>query len=477
VEQVIIKVLSKKPADRYEGCAAFAKAFGEAVRNRSEMAATQVMESSNQYSGMPFGTVGINPEAERLYQQARTQEQQNNFYGAFDTFNLLNNRYANYRDVPTVLERYRQMGYARQQTPPTMPGIGWQQPQPTPAPMNYYATGGTTQGGYTPTPMMPVNQMPPKNNSNRNKLIGGIGLLVLVGIIVIGLVVSNITGSNNKPTPTAVAVATPTTAPAATSAAATTQAANLPTSTPKPTTAAATTAPVNPTTANTNNNNPTTTPGAPLNIQGLQVINDSYDKDGLTIAGYTIQQGLGDAVFIYGLMKNTTDTPVVFDGKANVLDDKGASLAKGVVVLAPHIVNAGTTAPFTVFVEKAKGAAKVQWDIRVTPEDQDTFTSKIYYADYNFKSEDYHIQNNTLGPTLTGKVTNNGSGTATNVQMYAVVFGPDKSVIQISTGFLKDKEVGPGTSTQFEVDLINFPKGVTTDQCTYDVWFEGLNKQ
>ncbi len=635
VEQVLNKVLSKKPVERFEGCSAFEKAFATAVQNPGQIpdaVATQVM--SNRGTGENTAVASptnSNSEGERLYQQARTQEQQNNFYGAFDTFNQLNNRYPNYRDVPGVLERYHQMGYTRPNaTPPTMPnmpGTGWQQPVPTPTPTNYYNTGGT--GGFAPTPPpMPNMPAPHPNNSNRNKILAGIGLAVVLLGVALAAIIGGGGGSKTNPTATVIAAASPTTlittAPAtATTVSNVTTAANVttarPTTAPNVTTAApattaavATTAPVvtsavggnvtirnavlardykdlkpvdpttnfrpsdrvfhcvvnldnsvagtkvkavysvveaqgtdpqvivepeyevktkedvldftatlprdwptgkykvelyvnnvlsksldfnvvadaakttvaattaRPTTVAATTAKPTTkattTPGASVPVKGLEVIKEPFTKDGVSISAYTIRQVPGNATYIYGLMKNTTDSAIsVSLPKITILDGSGTKLDETVPIGFLHIIDANTTAPFLIFSTKGANAKKITWDFKVKKEDEDTL-AQIYYPDYNFKSDNYRIVQGTTNPLLRGKVTNNGTAAATNVQAIAVVFAPDKSVLLVSTAYIKDKEIGAGATLDFEVDLNNFPKEISTDDCTYDVYFEGLNK-
>ena len=122
VENVLTRALSKKATDRYETSAAFSKALETAWRDSqasgasaSQNDATIPITSSEVAIARP-GSGPYIPEAEQLYAEARRLEQQNNFQGAFTTFSQLDGRFPRYRDVPTILEHYRTMGYA---APPT----------------------------------------------------------------------------------------------------------------------------------------------------------------------------------------------------------------------------------------------------------------------------------------------------------------------------------------------------------------------
>jgi len=493
VEQVMNKVLAKKATDRYSDCATFAEAFAQALKtpdaaNIAEAAiATQVIGGVNTVvAAMP-----ANPEAERLYLQARSQEQQNNFYGAFNTFNQLNSRFPRYRDVPTLLERYHQMGYSLNQGPaPTMSGFNQTPPQPSGPvsnPANYFVpqinmpVGNPTQNptgyGYNAPPLMTT----PAKKSNRGLLIGGgIGLaaLVLAGLLV-ALLGSD--SGNKKPSPTVV-VAVPSIAVPTFNA----PTFNLPTSsvvnpvaaTPTPVIARPTptsaTQKATPTSANAAPK-PTTTPGPAIAVKGLELVNEAYAKNGISISSYVIRQ-VGNATYLYGLMKNTTGQNIsLAASKVTLLDGAGNKLDEVVPIIALHILDSKNSVPFMIFSNKAAGAKKFQWDFSVKPEKQDDL-AKIYYADYNFKSEDYKIRDGTFGPILAGTVSNVGAGSVTNVQAIAVVFAPDKSVLFIADAYVKDKEIGANANTTFEVELSEFPKEVDPDKCTYDVWFEGLTK-
>ncbi|MEI6043290.1 MAG: serine/threonine-protein kinase [Chloroflexota bacterium] len=435
VEQVIAKVLAKKPTERYESCGAFSKAFQDALNNpvaQTDLKATKILESTPP-AGVAYSGAVTNPEAEQIYRQARLQEQQNNFNGAFDSFNLLNSRYPNYRDVPTLLQGYYHMGYGSSQTPPPVgnSGSAW---QTTPPPAN---RGGPT--GFTPPPVMIV---PPTATAKRNRLIGGIGLLVLAGIIVVALIFGGGGGSSKKATPTLQAVVT----------------ATPPENTSEEATAEVTT-PINP---------------SPQDL-GIEFNYDAFDKDGIIISGFTIREGLGGTVYMYGLMKNTNQEAVSFSGKANILDANGNALEKEVPIQTVHIMEADTTAPFIVYGTKAKNGKKLQWNFKVTPVKQDS-TASAYYADYNFKSTDYRIRDVGVNLTFTGKVTNTGSGTTTKVQFYTVVYAADEAVLFIVPAALKDKDLKSNGSTNFEVELPPILKGMGKDELaklTYDVWFEG----
>ena len=214
VERVLEKALSKKPADRYETNGAFSQALEEAWRNRinndttaaiarPDGAAVPVVPSTEPRPGSgPYI-----PEAEQLYAEARRQESQNNFNGAFNTFSGLDNRFPRYRDVPTILDRYRTMGYGV--------GLGgWQNTGGQPGQSGQYSGtgqfgngnsqpyGGTGQFGNTNNPQYngagqysnaytgggyyggpPPTVAPTKKSSPLPLIIGG-GIVLLVAALV-----------------------------------------------------------------------------------------------------------------------------------------------------------------------------------------------------------------------------------------------------------------------------------------------------
>jgi serine/threonine-protein kinase len=221
VERVMNKALSKKAVDRYDDCAAFNTALQEAILNKDKEpkgaapavtpgAATQ-MEFYNP-SGRPgsgsYQTYATNPEGEQLYNDARRLEQQNNFYGAFEAFNRLNSRFPNYRDVPTVLERYRAMGYGSPQQ-----GPGWA----TQAPTNMSGQSYGSTGYYAPP------KASQKSGSPLPIIFGVIGTVAVVVVIVVVIIVAS--GGSGKKDPTPTAIAANTTTAAITTAGATTTAA------------------------------------------------------------------------------------------------------------------------------------------------------------------------------------------------------------------------------------------------------------
>ena len=116
IEQVLLKALAKKPEDRYDTCGDFANSVKEAIAHPYSGFSTQKVESTMQPNIGPI-TSADHPEADRLYQEARRLEQQNNFHGAFAVFNRLHSQFSNYRDVPSMLERYRVMGYGQDNVP------------------------------------------------------------------------------------------------------------------------------------------------------------------------------------------------------------------------------------------------------------------------------------------------------------------------------------------------------------------------
>ncbi|HEX2914549.1 MAG TPA: hypothetical protein VH186_27355, partial [Chloroflexia bacterium] len=146
VETVLAKALAKKPVDRYESSAAFSEALQEAWHNRDAHSeptrlvglADTALEPTQQVTPVARpGSGPYNPEAEQLYAEGRRQEQLNNFYGAFDAFSRLDNRFPRYKDVPTILERYRVMGYGQNRP------VSWQTVQPNPGVSGQYGTPGS----------------------------------------------------------------------------------------------------------------------------------------------------------------------------------------------------------------------------------------------------------------------------------------------------------------------------------------------
>lgn len=285
VEAVLNKALSKKKEDRYESAGAFNEALQEAWRNHNSVGAAAVATASEPTQLINSGAVRPGsgpfiPEAEQLYDEARRQEQLNNFEGAFRTFSQLDSRFPRYRDVPTLLERYRSVGYGQNQA------NNWQNAQNRPDTSGQY--GGATVGqAYNRPPSgqygAPVSQQPynaqpsgqytpaaytgstgpvrAKSSFPLLPVIGGIVLLAIAAIIAIVVAGSggnrsvtptaqaaaNVTAANNVGAATAApppALNTPTAPPAVATAtqppAATTQAAALttrpaqPTNTPRP---------------------------------------------------------------------------------------------------------------------------------------------------------------------------------------------------------------------------------------------------
>ncbi len=259
VEAVVTKALSKKAVDRYESSAAFSEALQEAWRNR-KVAPVASAEPDNMAE--PTVAVGYvprletgsyNPEAERLYSEARHLEQQNNFNNAFVVFNQLETRFPRYRDVPGILDRYRTMGYGQAQT------TGWQAVQNNPAasgqygsyagnsasgPYNTAYTGQPANRQYTPPPTaarpMPGNQATGAYPGSGYYLPGSQAgqiapakksfPVIPVAVAIVGLALAAIaliimlvgSGGNKSPTATAGVAANSTVAPSTTVAAAAT---------------------------------------------------------------------------------------------------------------------------------------------------------------------------------------------------------------------------------------------------------------
>ena len=245
VEKVLEKSLAKKATDRYDSNAIFAQALEEAWRNRNETpaptpASVPTATTPNYNPGVTTaaprpGSGPYIPEAEQLYAEARRQEAQNNFVAAFSTFTQLDGRFPRYRDVPTILERYRTMGYGQQLTG------GWANAsgpsnvsnQYTPTGYQNQYTGGT---GYYGT-----NPGVPKAKRGAPVVPIFIGVVVLLVIVIVGGILL-VSGKKDNPTPVASATQSPnnpavTTAAAtsaATTSAATTAAVNNPTATAEP---------------------------------------------------------------------------------------------------------------------------------------------------------------------------------------------------------------------------------------------------
>lgn len=215
VEQVLYKALGKRPEERYDTCGDFAKAIKEAMVQPYTVTAGSMSESST-YHGSGNSTLADNTQAERLYDEARKLEQANNFQEAFQIFNRLNSQFFNYRDVPTVLERYRVMGYGQGMTP------SWK------APVNNTSSGsinssnalmdgvsqispattGSYQGGFAvPTPA----ETPTTSSKKTLPLFigGGVAAIVAVALIVL-LVLNGSKPNGNSATPTPVAAVVPT---------------------------------------------------------------------------------------------------------------------------------------------------------------------------------------------------------------------------------------------------------------------------
>jgi serine/threonine-protein kinase len=207
VEQVINKALSKKPVDRYADCAAFNEALQDAIKNRDRVqagpvvtptSATQVEHYAGPRPGSGSYQTVSNPEADQMYGDARRLEQQNNFLGAFDAFTRLNSRFPNYRDVPTVLERYRVMGYGSQGGP------SWGAQVPSGSAVGYRGSGAYggpagTSAYYTGTP---APQSAAKSKSSLPLVLGIVGALAVAAIIVLVILLAA-GGGNKTPTPVA----------------------------------------------------------------------------------------------------------------------------------------------------------------------------------------------------------------------------------------------------------------------------------
>jgi serine/threonine protein kinase len=212
VEHVLTKALSKKPVDRYESCGMFERALGDAVKNANMGDTVAVPTAGMKVAGGDVSSPSaVNSDAESMYQNARRNEQTNNFIGAFQVFNELNARYPGYRDVATVLDRYRAMGYTYTGTP-TDPR--WTNPVPTNQSQPSYPTAsaippisGYPQGTVTYAP--PVTE---KKGSAMPLIIGGIAGLVVVAVVTVLIIVLAGGGGGSNATPTTQAVrVTPTT--------------------------------------------------------------------------------------------------------------------------------------------------------------------------------------------------------------------------------------------------------------------------
>lgn len=196
VEQVLIKALAKKPIDRYESCGVFERALSDGIRAANAIGGETVAvqtASMKRVANDNSSPSLMNPEAESLYQNARRFEQTNNFMGAFRAFNELNYRFPNYRDVNTVLDRYRVMGYDS-----TLTGMdgkwsgqtGTAQSQPSyPGTIPPINTGTFPQG---PATYIPLAQT--KKGSPLPLILGGVAALAAVAVAIVLLLV--LTGGN-----------------------------------------------------------------------------------------------------------------------------------------------------------------------------------------------------------------------------------------------------------------------------------------
>jgi serine/threonine-protein kinase len=215
VEQVLTKALSKKPVDRYESCGMFERSLGEAIKNANMGDTVAVPTASMPRIGGSDNSSpnAVNPDAEVMYQNARRNEQTNNFVGAFQVFNELNARYPGYRDVNTVLDRYRAMGYTYT-GPVTDARWTGQTPTNQSQPSAYPTVGAIppVSGGYAQTAGYATPTPAEKKGSAMPLIISGVvGLLVVVAAVIAIIAVTG--GSGNNATPTrqaAVATATAT---------------------------------------------------------------------------------------------------------------------------------------------------------------------------------------------------------------------------------------------------------------------------
>lgn len=234
IEQVLLKALAKKPEDRYDTCGDFANSVKEAIAHPYSGFSTPKVES-NMQPNVGLATPADHPEADRLYQEARRLEQQNNFHGAFVVFSRLHSQFSNYRDVPTMLERYRVMGYGQDNVPNwqrlvgsgtgssaggiSNPGVGnLSNPSIPYGNINTGQTGPRTDYVNRPPTFGPdvygntngvVVAPVPRRNSILPFILGGIAVLVIAAIAAVILIANSNKGSGvDTPTVQAVIPAT-----------------------------------------------------------------------------------------------------------------------------------------------------------------------------------------------------------------------------------------------------------------------------
>ncbi len=221
IEQVLLKALAKKPEDRYDTCGDFANSVKEAIAHPYSGFSTQKVES-NMQPNVGLATPADHPEADRLYQEARRLEQQNNFHGAFEVFSRLHSQFTNFRDVPTMLERYRVMGYGQDNVPNwqrlvgsgtgssaggiSNPGVGnISNPSIPYGNVNSGSTGTNTNYVNRPPDFGPgvygnpngvaVVPAPRRNSVLLPFILGGVAVLVIVAIAAVILLANSSKGS------------------------------------------------------------------------------------------------------------------------------------------------------------------------------------------------------------------------------------------------------------------------------------------
>lgn len=422
VEQVLIKALAKKPEERYDSCSAFAKAFAEAVRSPdSQSLPTQILDTSN------FSTNGVsNTEADKLYQQARMQEQQNNYYGAFDTFHQLNDRFPNHRDVPSVLANYHQMGYGRNQGPlPTMSNVP--PPAATPPPYNnYYPAQAGNPGSYTPAPPSVVATVPRRSGKRNLGIILVVGVAFVLGMITLAIV----TGDDPKR--------------------------------PGP------------------GFNPGGSGPLPANVPTLvaprdgQLYSTPYVKDGIAIPSVVYRPGPNGSLTLYGLITNTTPEPLSFSGKVTILDLADRELDKDLNIQTLHIINPNSSVPFIIQSNKAKDVKRLVWNTDAKSVRADN--SNKYYGSNNFKIDGHDVNAAQSNLLLTGKVTNIGSEDANNLQALVALYDLNNSLVFVSGGPVADRS-GLARNAAWNYQFIApGPQGgqpPPPGQFRFEVWFEG----
>lgn len=455
VEKVLVKALAKKAEERYESSGAFARAFVEALNDHASVVdtlQTQVLETPAvgfSIPDRPSPITNYNPEAERLYQQARQQEQQNNYYGAYDTFLQLDNRFPGYRDVSSVLLAYERMGYGRNQGPlPSMGNLSWQATPPPPPPGFPHTPPPGIPQAFTPVPQAMV--APPRNR-NRNRMIGGVGLVVLILLIVVALQVS-FSEAGNKVKELA------------------------------PTIQAAVSAgpgfggPPPGGQGQGDNRQP-----APL--KEAQVFTASYNENGVVIRNFFVRQG-EPGVIIYGLAENTTGGRVSFGGKINPLDGNGNEIDNGLDVQAPHIIEPNSSVPFMVITgnPKAKDTKRIKWLLNPKPIPANETPVDFYPTGQFKKSDDTRIvpaSGPVPGENIAGKVTNIGQAPAFNMQVFIAFYDRDQKLLFVYNAPLKNRVLAKNETAPFEVELRGLIKDLSGNQGQprFEIWFEGTPKQ